>query len=439
MEDRQVPTDAEDSAGGSDARRTSRRLSDAEAVATLRRDMFGDGSLLDVLAGSPPAPAEPPEPDPASPPADGVNSPLPAPAAVEGPTPDPASTDAAFPPSLAELPQPLDAIIDSFPPEPPGADPGPTLSASTGHETIAPAGLAAAPLPVSAIFRALDAMEKREQEPQPAPDAAAPSDDPDADAPDGAEPSLADALATPAPDAAETVEASEPEPPPGQASTEQELQYLLSPPFPAGPDAPPDAEMEGVPPFPGGAGGPPYGKPSGMPQFAAPLELVVSNPEPVELPAYPEDLPPYEEPAEPLREFPDFAPYPLPNGAAGAAGTVASPPPLFSTPASPASEAAAGPMFDAAVKIAAEANATAEALENLKQLLTQSVTPETPPSMNLWGEASSFVASEPAPLLPLPVPPAETPRKGIYLLGFLTGLGLSLMAGIALYLLIALG
>ena len=53
--------------------------------------------------------------------------------------------------------------------------------------------------------------------------------------------------------------------------------------------------------------------------------------------------------------------------------------------------------------------------------------------------ASPFVASEPAPLLPLPVPPAEPTREGIYLLGFLTGLGLSLMAGVALYLLIALG
>jgi hypothetical protein len=91
------------------------------------------------------------------------------------------------------------------------------------------------------------------------------------------------------------------------------------------------------------------------------------------------------------------------------------------------------------VKIAAEANATAEALENLKRLLMQGGPPEASRSMNLRGEASPFVASEPAPLLPLPVPPAEPTRKGIYLLGFLTGLGLSLMAGIALYVLIALG
>jgi hypothetical protein len=176
-----------------------------------------------------------------------------------------------------------------------------------------------------------------------------------------------------------------------------------------------------------------------MPQFAAPLELVASNPEPVDAPAYSEDPPPYEEPAEAPREFPDFAPYPVPNGATGTTDTVASPPPLFSTAASREAATAASPMFDAAAKIAAEASATAEALENLKQLLKQNVPPEAPPSMNLRGEASPFVANAPAPLLPLPVPPADPPRKHIYLLGFLTGLGLSLMAGIALYLLIAMG
>jgi hypothetical protein len=42
-------------------------------------------------------------------------------------------------------------------------------------------------------------------------------------------------------------------------------------------------------------------------------------------------------------------------------------------------------------------------------------------------------------MLPLPVPPERAGVKGIYLLGFLTGLALSLMAGLALYLLINLG
>ena len=43
------------------------------------------------------------------------------------------------------------------------------------------------------------------------------------------------------------------------------------------------------------------------------------------------------------------------------------------------------------------------------------------------------------PLMPLPVAPDAEQGKGIYLLGFLTGLGLSLMAGVALYFLIATG
>ena len=438
MADRQVPTDAEDPAGGSDARRTGRRLSDAEAVATLRRDMFGDGSLLDALGGSLPAPEETAEPDPASPPAGAVDPLLPdVAAAVDDPSLAPTGTEAAAPASLAEVPQALDAIIDSFPPEPLGDDPGPTPSTSPGYETTAPAGIATVPLPVSAIFGALDAMNKHEKEAQPARDAA-PGDPAAADAPDGAGHSQADTLAPPAPDAAATADTSEPEPS-VPASPGQGLQNLLSPPFPAGPDSPPHPELEGVPPFPDGAGGPPYGQPSSMPQFAAPLELVVSNPEPVEAPAYPEDQPPYEEPAGAPREFPDLAHYPVPNGAAGAAGSVASP--LHSAiAASRATEAAASPMFDAAAKIAAEANATAEALENLERLLTQSVpAPEAPPAVNLRGESSPFVGTQPGPLLPLPGPPAEPPHSSIYLLGFLTGLGLSLMAGVALYFLIAMG
>jgi hypothetical protein len=37
------------------------------------------------------------------------------------------------------------------------------------------------------------------------------------------------------------------------------------------------------------------------------------------------------------------------------------------------------------------------------------------------------------------VPPERSRVKGIYLMGFLTGLALSLMAGLALYLLINMG
>jgi hypothetical protein len=436
MEDRHVPTDADEAAGGGDARRAGRRLSDAEAVATMRRDMFGDGSLLDLLAGSPPAPEEPTGPDSAAPPAEAVNPPLPDPAAAaEGASPAPTDVDGATPASLAEVPQALDAIIDSFLPEQ-GADPGTAAPAAADHDTVAPASMLGAPLPLSAIFSGLDAAEQQEPETQPVADAAPPPGDPAAAGePQGAEPVEAEAATAPSLDAAATGEAGEPELP-APAPPEDELQNLLSPPFPAGPGSPPHPGLEDVPPFPDGAGGLPYGKPSSMPQFAAPLELVVSNPEPLEAPAYPDDPPLYEEPVEVPREFPDFESYPVPNGAAG---TVASPPPLFTTSAGRGTETAASPMFDAAAKIAAEANATAEALENLKQLLMQSVPPEAPPSLSLRGEASSFMGSEAAPLLPLPVPPAEPPRGSIYLLGFLTGLGLSLMAGIALYVLIALG
>ena len=51
MQDAQFPPDADD-AKRDPARRSSLRLSDAEAVATIRRDMFGDGSLQQALAAS---------------------------------------------------------------------------------------------------------------------------------------------------------------------------------------------------------------------------------------------------------------------------------------------------------------------------------------------------------------------------------------------------
>jgi hypothetical protein len=59
--------------------------------------------------------------------------------------------------------------------------------------------------------------------------------------------------------------------------------------------------------------------------------------------------------------------------------------------------------------------------------------------MNLFGDPAQFAIRERVPLLPLPVPPERTRVKGIYLMGFLTGLALSLMAGLALYLLINMG
>jgi hypothetical protein len=130
-------------------------------------------------------------------------------------------------------------------------------------------------------------------------------------------------------------------------------------------------------------------------------------------------------------------------------------------------ESAAQPMFDAAAKIAAEAQATAEALDNLRRFLAPSAPglqepielpgddpghiienapghfptrspAHTPLQLNLHGGSTPFQSSGPAALMPmpLPVPPDRKGTKGIYVLGFLTGVGLSLMAGIALYILI---
>jgi hypothetical protein len=141
-----------------------------------------------------------------------------------------------------------------------------------------------------------------------------------------------------------------------------------------------------------------------------------------------------------------------------------SPLPMPAEPAPPPSS----PLFDAAAKIAAEANATAEALENLKRLLghtiprlepvetayrpdrtSERIAPADPLAdglrLRMRGmqgmqpeQPPPFTAlHEPAPLLPLPVPPPRASSRGVYLLGFLTGLALSLMAGGVLYFFIA--
>ena len=116
-------------------------------------------------------------------------------------------------------------------------------------------------------------------------------------------------------------------------------------------------------------------------------------------------------------------------------------------------------MFDPADKIAAEAQATAEALDNLRGLLAHGTSGRQEPielpghdpaldlgrtpshahvRFNLHGDPTPFPLSGPAALMPmpLPVPPDHGSTRSIYVLGFLTGLGLSLMAGIALYVLI---
>ena len=114
-------------------------------------------------------------------------------------------------------------------------------------------------------------------------------------------------------------------------------------------------------------------------------------------------------------------------------------------------EAAARPMFDAASKIDAEAQATADALDNLKRLLAHTAPglqePVEPSGYgsaagqawrNLQGDPMPFPSDGPAALIPMPmpVPPESGGHRGIYVLGFLTGIGLAVMAGVALYVLI---
>src|SRR5262249_17932345 len=156
------------------------------------------------------------------------------------------------------------------------------------------------------------------------------------------------------------------------------------------------------------------GEPARMPSFAAPL--VTTAPEPAAEPDFLEVAAEsdYLEPAPAPPEYSEPPPLPGQNGAANLPEAVSTPPPLFTSAAGQATPAAATPVFDAAAKIAAEANATAEALENLKRLLIHSApTPAAPQAMNLHGGPSPFADSEPGPLLPLPVLPGEGRSKRV--------------------------
>ena len=171
MQDAQGPTDSED--GASDLpRRAGLRLRDAEAVATVRRDMFGDGSLVNSLAGPPPAPEHtggPPDPtasaQPAAPPAPEGDA-----AAGHGEAArQPSAAEAASPGGagpLANVAQSLDAIIDSFPAEPvagapqrPGEDKAEADLAASPPDAPAPGTAADAPEPRSSTGSAIAALQ----------------------------------------------------------------------------------------------------------------------------------------------------------------------------------------------------------------------------------------------------------------------------------------
>ncbi len=532
MEDAQVPADSDDKG---EARRPGMRLRDAETVAATRRDMFGDGSLLDTLAGSPAAP-EHPEGVPDAAPAEPPDPPVPE-AASAGEHGDPSVADPFPPGQLASFPQSLDDIIDSFPAGPSARDPdrpGPQGTSSGflppprltaldhglgrgGHASDDPS-LAAPPgrMEVSAIFNTLSPLEGHTEETQLGAEAvASPSDESTAGLPQTA-PAQADGSH------GDTGTGVAPEPSPLAAAPA--LEPLMLPPLPEIP-GPPHPETDGMPPFsdadmpqfaeplrrggaapyleppaysedPDTASGQGYPEPMGMPQFAEPLRRGGTLPY-SEDPAYSEDpdtasdkgypepmgMPQFAAPlriggASPYSETPAYSEYPATAPFSEAATEVAdvppysepprlppfsaaaevpeapeiapsSPPPLFHSTVDSAAETVAAPMYDAAAKIAAEASATAEALDNLNRRLTQNVpdADATQPrplrhgyaQMHFRPDPAPFAYSPPALLMPLPVPPHQERSKSIYLLGFLTGLGLSLMAGIALYVLINTG
>jgi hypothetical protein len=176
--------------------------------------------------------------------------------------------------------------------------------------------------------------------------------------------------------------------------------------------------------------------------------------EPPEAPA--EDPPPAP-PAFPM--FSVQAPYPEAEAETDPGPDYGEASPLPPDPAPPPLH----PHFDAAARIVAEANATAAALENLERMLEQQLPyahaappayspdpfverphPATPLAdglrLRLQGlEAEPAPASPfPAPLFPLPTRPPRS-RRSVYLVGFLTGLVISLLTGAVLLFFILYG
>ncbi len=571
MEDGQSPPDADNHADerkGDPARRAGLRLRDAEAVATTRRDLFGDGSLVDVLAGNPDASAAGREPSDADAPAQAEDFPEepPQPAAeAAGPQESPPSGDA----------ESLDAIIDSFPDEPPQAAAEPASQADPSYLAASPfsfrpaegAGQESPPRPgalerfqVSAIFQGLGPAD------------AASADQMDGEAP----PTDADAGEI-APEASSSPAGIEAPPQEDAATDSAESDNSLSsasapqqggadpapvpgrdawPPFPE----PPVSSIEGgrpareagalsasagmPPPMPHPSDWPPFPEPPGA-QADPPLQQDTKDqpylgtpawPPLADMPGGPDDasaaipagLPPYielpatpgsddeqsnaeargpsafagtaqPEPAEGYGVDADASPFPRSAAEAVDSERLAgsediaplfsdaptSPPPAHG-PGETGEEAGIGPpdsrvaktaappfAFDAAArasnettaKIAAEANATARALNSLQHMLSQTLPPPEPSqppaqlevrpepeapfgsphqlyhgaSLDLRGAHAPFPDGEPAPYLPRPLSSDAGQGKHVYLLGFATGLVLSMVAGVALYVLLAMG
>jgi hypothetical protein len=400
MEDAQFPPEAGE-VKGAPVRRSGMRLRDAETVAATRLDMFGDNSLRETLAGAP-----------------GTNE-----GEAAGDAAEPVVANTAVdvsPPDIPQLPvveaapQPsLPVHLESAAFEPVAADvardlhPGDVGALQIGlPEPEAPVPALPAPSAphseVFSIFNALDTAERRAE----------------TEWNGKAEPgSIEDLLVPP-----------------------QELRVRLGG----------DAVLNGAAPWDA---------------EASPRTVI----EALEMPPFREDSVALSEPA-----LHNFSP-PFPDSSVDAGPFRPSGPPPFReelAPPTPMLDAAAPsmpmlddaapsmPVLDAAAQIAAEADATAQALENLQRLLESKLPDEptrpvahsaaqpdrafgahafSPPPMvegmriGPQTEAHSLAGTM-APMLPLRVPSEfRSGRGGIYLLGFLSGLGLSLMTGIVLY------
>jgi hypothetical protein len=551
MDDSQSSPDAESSpkSGNADgARRSTLRLRDAEVVATTRRDMFGDGSLLDALAGDPP-PREGENAGLAADTAVPDNTAEPQPADPEAMTDEPSQTesplapDAAVPVAQAAEAEParsLDAIIDSFP-----ADLAPQTEEQASPERQADderdfeeaPGQTPPTAPerfqVSAIFEGLTSSppDAEDEVPQEGPeghdasgehaqDAPAPRRPPaatpglgvpvyfqppsTATEPSGWPPQGAPAGEDgPGSDGEEAREPTE-SPGPHQDAATEPAPYPEPADWPSAdareqPADPERAREGGAAPFPEPLGWPPYLEPPGYeaansdappleppslvsrsgpagdaspspfpgspawPPFPGPPDSEARSPEPaaglppyIELPAHPEgDQEQSTSSVQPSFTEPQPAGAGMPPYAGPLAATAGRETPRYSDIETSALDAAA--RVDATSKIAAEANATAQVLDNLQRLLDKTVSPAAPQPQQAYAHAQPHhphnapfhlprdepkpFAREMATMLPLPLhpPPSERTGSNVYLLGFLTGLLLSVMAGAALYFLINTG
>ena len=428
MDDAQVPPETGE-AKSAPARRPALRLSDAADVAATRLDMFGDPLLRDSLAGTSASAGDGAAPEPhqlAGEAADATE-----PAALDLPASDVPEPTALPPPD--DEPR-VAAGFDS-------ADAGQYPPGASEH----PASDAAA-------------------EPQPGPQ--------DAEQSSGAEPAAAAAPETGVGAAAVPGTADAAEDAPQEAAQERwNGAAVAAGPFGAAFMMPPGSPEHVADMSTGPMNERPRFRDELIKPIPSPIVSDAAPPETELSPALelPQD-PPFTESPTPIPEerIPEESPgVPTFSGFSGSGFSGVSPyageGPAYGEPSPIPDEpepSPPSPLFDAAAKIAAEANATAEALKSLKRMLghtmprlepvetayrpdrtSERIFPADPLAdglrlrmQGMQAELPPFTADyEPAPLLPLPVRPQRSSGRGVYLLGFLTGLALSLMAGGVLY------